>query len=153
MNSPVVFKKLKDALHDIFLHIIGRDCDGAIRNDQHNCVAARSARRIHHFEDCVMMRNTFYARNRGSGLWRRWLIDHAGLSMVRNFDKTGRLPPDGIILRLIAPTGVRRLNYTRSKAFKVKRAESKMRREGKSRRKYRNDPLPEVRWGSRKKAA
>ena len=148
MNSPVVFKRLADALKDIFLHIVGKDCDGAVRNDQENCIAARCARRIHHFERVVVMRNTVYARKRGSNLWRRWLIDHAGLDMVRKFDKTGRLPPEGIILRLVAPKGVRKLEYTRSKEFRATRSQSAERRKDQPRRRYRRDPLPEVRWGT-----
>jgi len=153
MDSPVVFKRLADALDDIFLHINGKDCDGAVRNDTENCIAARSAMRVHHFEKCVVMRNTVYARNPNSTLWRRWFIDHAGLELVRKFDQSGRLPPDGIVLRLIAPKGVRKLAYLRSNKMKKKRQKSTECRKGKKKRGYRRDPLPEVRWGRAKKKA
>ena len=94
----------------------------------------------------------FYARKRDAKMWRRWLIDHEGIKMVQKFDKTGRLPPEGISLRLVAPHGIRKLNHTRSEQFKKQRHASGIKQAGKPRRAYRGHKLPEVRWGYKKAA-
>ena len=107
MRTPPEIKEagMKDAQHEVILHITKADVKGAKPKDPGSCAAARAVRRQLGACNVQVMRSTTYI-NHGTDIKPKWLRYATPQALTREIvaiDRGGRFEPGDFILKPFNP--------------------------------------------------
>jgi len=83
------------------------DVDGAKRKDWGNCVFAKACKRLFGSTRVAFFRRTAYVQLKdetGKDYVERYSMPDAMRAQIETFDKTGKMPPGGFVLRPVLPS-------------------------------------------------